>query len=984
MRIDSNARPTDSQSPDFEAGQRFEKMLGAARMQISDKKPDPRGAADKEVLPSLPESVLLALREAGGAIAETLKQSDGRTLRNDETVPLQDLEIFMGWWVDGEVTAYSARDKGGNEFTISKEATPDYFAKVDALQKGNDEGFLLRADGALLSAETLASAEILPPDEHTGFIRLTINGEKIHVSKDVTPDLYNQVVWKQEGYQSKFYEQNSEIIDTIRDRWDDWNASDSIVSDKDLRKYAADENRSAEDREAAQFLLDNKGFFDLLDTKAHNNKADGKISSNDLNAWLRPVAVKAEDIGAYNDFLKASPNADATSLELAKHSALLLENFDEISDRTESGKYLTRESLQKYLDENPNISDDLKQALTFWSQTGAFETLETSGKPLESKPDGALDKRDIQNWLKASSPKTAGDALLFINQVANASGVSGIDTGDLGKDVFENPGNYSAEQRAAVLQDLLKARQLIIDGAAAGLWSDDYGKVSIANAVRSHPDPNKLLADVNSHIEQLQSDPEVVKFLNETTSTQMANLFEAVPGLKDSVQKNYDDIKSGAALDALWEKHTKDGSTDQQAVLAEYFSTATLYQEALGINDRAEIQKGLAASQHAQAFQDYYEQSLASGTRLEELMKTGTFEEAVGTFSAEVALYNAALDPSVTAGLDPQLNDNFSRIGRDNAMKDGTFEDVKQALGINGGDELDEAKVRTMAETLIQSNPELVTNPDGTVATADQIVAGVRSNWDILRQGTKSLAELKSSWLNPDLKNLSDKGGLHGVSGIFMAGVTIAKGAQNGANLTERNIIDITTGSVMTTTLLTEGGAKNLKSYLKNKGNIDLDPKIRAFFDDPIKSLTGTADKFESGAKGIGGLAGMVAGAYGIFDGVQSIRKGDPVSGGISITSGALASLSGLASAIEGGAGLFGHLAVRAAMAPLAGVLGTVAAGVGAVALLLPGLIAEGKRQTQQDHFGDLLGDYLTQYEIDGVEGGDFSDVPDEDWPKTD
>lgn len=789
--------------------------------------------------------------------------------------------------------------------------------------------------------------------------------------------------WEQEGYQRGFYEQNRETIETIRERWDNWNGSDSIVSDKDLRKYAADENRSPEDRKAAQFLLDNKGFFDLLDTKAHNNKADGKISNNDLNAWLRPVAFKAEDVGAYKDFLKASPKADATSIELAKHSALLMENFDDISSKTGSGKHLTREALQKYLDENPHVSDDLKQAITFWLQPGAFENLETSGKPLESKPDGKLGKSDIQNWLKSSSPKTAGDALLFLNQVANANAVSSIDTADLGKDVFENPGNYTVEQKAAVLQDLLKAQQLIIDGAAAGMWGDDYGKVSIANAVGSHPDPNKLLDDVNSHIDQLQSDPEVVKFLNESSATQMDKLFEADPGLKASVQKNYDDIKSGAALDALWETHTKDGSTDQQAALAEYFSSATLYQEALGINDRAEIQKGVGASQHAQAFTDYYEHSLASGTRLEELMKTGTFEEAVGTFSSEVALYNAALDPAVTARFDTQLNDNFSRIGRDNAMKDGTFDDLKQALGINGGEELDEAKVRAMAEELIKSNPELVTNQDGTVATADQIVAGIRSDWDILRQGTKSLAELKSSWLNPDLKNLSDKGVLHGISGIFMAGVTIAKGAQSGGKLTERNIIDITTGSVLTTTLLTEGGAKNLKSYLKNAGTV-LDPKIKAFFDDPIKSLTNTVDTLESTAKGIGGLAGIVAGAYGIFDGVQSIRKGDAVGGGISITSGALATLSGLASAIEGGSGVLGNLALRAAVAPLAGLLGTFAAGVGAVALLLPGLIAEGKRQTQQDHFGDLLGDYLTQYEIDGVENGDISDVPDEDWPESD
>src|SRR5690606_26884703 len=99
--------------------------------------------------------------------------------------------------------------------------------------------------------------------------------------------------------------------------------------------------------------------------------------------------------------------------------------------------------------------------------------------------------------------------------------------------------------------------------------------------------------------------------------------------------------------------------------------------------------------------------------------------------------------------------------------------------------------------------------------TSDQIVAGIRGDWDLLRQGTKSLSEL--ALLNPGsgAKAAADAGVLHGVSGLFLAGVTIAKGVNGAGNLTDRQIVDITTGSVMTATLMTEGGMKNLQSYFK-------------------------------------------------------------------------------------------------------------------------------------------------------------------------
>ncbi|UXN58289.1 type III effector HrpK domain-containing protein [Phyllobacterium zundukense] len=699
---------------------------------------------------------------------------------------------------------------------------------------------------------------------------------------------------------------------------------------------------------------------------------------------------KPEDIGSYKDFVKANPGADETSKTMAKYAAIIGENYDGIKGKTGAEDNLTADDLKRYKEENPQISDDFKEALNFWSQPGAFTKLETAQDPLKLKPDGNLSKNDLKGWIEKQAPKDASSAITFLSGVTNASVVDGTDTSKLTKDLFEHPDKYSTEEKAAALQELLSAQQLIIKGAESGMWKDDYSKVSIANRARTHPDPQEVLKDLNEHISILEKDPEVVKYLNENSSKQMTELLDRNKGLKDALQKTYDDeIKSGKALDSLWETKTKDGKTDQQGALAEFYGSAKMFQETLGIEKPGEIQGAVNSSKHKVDFQDFYEKSLVSGNRLNELLKDNTFEEAASAFSTEVALYNAALDPEFTGKFDDKLNENFSNIAQENAFKDASFDNLKQAFGVNGGDQLDEEKVKSYLEQINKDNPELLVNEDGTVAKPDQILAGFRGSWDVLRQGTKSLAELGPTWLDPSAKAAADKGVLHGVSGLFMAGVTISKGIQSGGNPTERQKVDITTGSIQTATLLTEGGIKAWKQYLNDVADKHPDTaigkKIGKMSDESFKSLTDNWTRAENAAKGIGGLAGIVAGAYGIFDGVQSIRKGDTVGGGISITAGSLGALSGLASAVEGGLGAFAPSILRTLpIAGAAGVLGLAAAGVGAIAMLLPGLIEEGKQQTRADNFGELLGGYLTKYEIDGVPNGDLSDVPDDAWPDSD
>ncbi|WP_414704207.1 type III effector HrpK domain-containing protein [Pseudomonas sp. UBA1879] len=709
-----------------------------------------------------------------------------------------------------------------------------------------------------------------------------------------------------------------------------------------------------------------------------------------------PKAQASEDISSYKDFLKAKPDADAGSKEIAEYAAILEQKYDSIRGKTDAGDTLTAQNIKDYKDANPQLSDKEKAALDFWSQPGAFKILDTSSQLLAGGADGKASKADIQTWLKNSAPADATGLSALLSSVVSGNVTANVDTSKLGKDVFEHPENYSAEEKAAVLLDLQNAQKLVIEGAKAGMWGDDYGKVAIANGSGAFWEPDKVLQDINDHMNILQNDKPTAEYIKNKGDESIKSLFDSNPGLKDSVTKTYEDqIKSGKALDAAWDASTQDGKTNQPEALANFYATAQSYQSMLGISDTADIQAAVGKSSHGEAIQAYYKDSLASGDRLRELLKTETPEAAGSTFSLEVALYNGALDPEFTQQFDKQLNDNFSSIVQENAFKGSSFDDLKAAYGKDGGAELDEDKLRERIDQLRNDSPELLMNQDGSVATTDQIVASFRGNWDMFRQGTKFLDKIgKLSDFDPngDAKAAYGSGTLHAVSGLFLAGVTIARGTQNGGKLSDKNIVDITTGSVQTATVLTEGGSKAYQQYLDGaiaKGDkLVADNTLPADQLDKIKdnvkdgkNYKNIAKNFEESAKGIGGLAGIAAGAYGIFDGVQAIRRGDTLTGGFGITAGSLGILAGSASVTEGSLALLGVTRFLPAVASVAGALGFLGAGVVVLGAIIPGLVKEGQQQAKADDFAQVLGGSIERYGIDGVKDGTISDIPTKDWP---
>lgn len=139
-------------------------------------------------------------------------------------------------------------------------------------------------------------------------------------------------------YDDGFYQSHKEIIDYIADHWDrktpgdyivddgksdddedsgsvgglggrlgqpgdvgdgmptygwTWSGNDDIVSKKDLERVVDKKIGTDMDQKAAKFLLDNEGFFGLLDTFHNGGSADGKASAADIDSWLQFIDERA-------------------------------------------------------------------------------------------------------------------------------------------------------------------------------------------------------------------------------------------------------------------------------------------------------------------------------------------------------------------------------------------------------------------------------------------------------------------------------------------------------------------------------------------------------------------------------------------------------------------------------------------------------------------------------------------------------------------
>lgn len=93
------------------------------------------------------------------------------------------------------------------------------------------------------------------------------------------------------------------------------------------------------------------GFTKGAEAK-HGTEAGRLQDFGKLGFAVLPELKKTEDIGSYKDFLKANPDADEASRQIARYAAIIDENYDAIKGKTGSSDF-NAEALTAYKEKNP-------------------------------------------------------------------------------------------------------------------------------------------------------------------------------------------------------------------------------------------------------------------------------------------------------------------------------------------------------------------------------------------------------------------------------------------------------------------------------------------------------------------------------------------------------------------------------------------------------------------------------------------------------
>lgn len=329
-------------------------------------------------------------------------------------------------------------------------------------------------------------------------------------------------------------------------------------AEKELNRPIAAAKLAAEGGEFAQqakaFIDANPAMAAAADVGKHGGQADGKTTGGDYKA-LADSLEKARDAGAkdVSRYCKDHPDADPQSLHMVISAALLRANEPIIkyaapkqaTGHDENGDKFTDTEDLKSLSNNPGLSGLLKNSATMFSQPGFSDLLDQGGmegKELAKKSaDGNISSRNIDEWIRKQAPTNGGEFATMMSSAATLNATAGVDISSLNEDVFNNADVYSGEQKAAVMVKLQKT----LESVQAG---HDLRKT------------DKTQTALQGKIAQLQGDKDVQEFLNKAIPANEATLIDSDPALRETVNKRYESLTTGSALD-------KDMQADRDAAI---------------------------------------------------------------------------------------------------------------------------------------------------------------------------------------------------------------------------------------------------------------------------------------------------------------------------------------------------------------------------------------------------------------------------------
>ncbi|MDR9752459.1 type III effector HrpK domain-containing protein [Pseudomonas sp. SZMC_28357] len=921
----------------------------------------------------------------------------------------------------------------GQKIIVSREVNRSLYEQVSSdsdamaiINQSQADGYRLAQRREPASTSALTGK---PEDLGHDLIRYeTTAGEKVIVSKHITPDLYDQKVKEANALSGAAGAVDTDLIDNSKYGVGakDWNrlvyTSDSAPSQEQMdlnRPRAAakllDENWEKwnlngekidfanppstlppEAQATLKYLASSPNLMAALDAGGYG-KSDGVITRDNVKSFANQADKDlAAASSAYNSFLKAHPNATPLARENARSALLVAANHSLVSNagpemqgenrRTSVGDLNT--SNLDAIEGDAALSKSLTGAAGYWSSPGMYRQLDNGGDhPALMSSDSIAQPKNITTWVATQAPGDDHGVLMMLSNASARNSIADVDTSTLTKDVLEHPENYDGKTKAAVLTEITDARVRMEVSASPTDDSDLYSQTK-SDLRGINPNKAKVTAQLDAAITTLSADPDVQRFFAQNQGAGMRDIVNANPALKIELQHYQDrEINSGNVLNTSLERKGADGKplplTDALYLAA---TDANLTDMALGGSGEIDLATLANNSGKSERIEQYFRENIVTGKALDDALAkdrelNGDKADpaaVIAKFSSDATMYRAYLGDKVSPE-DADVTQQIISQKLSETLVDGANDEVmKQIFGDANGD-FDEAKTKDIIDKAMADNPDMFKDAAGQPIAAGDVVSMIRSTWDLERQGQKISDALPKSIdsFKADASDTYKQGLLH-IGSALLAGAVLTVRSTSGGNTPTDNALRVSAG-MQFAGLLMEGGSK----YAKEAGygrdwkpvpNSSVFLRGKGPFSDAQIQAMGNVGKI------VGGAGSFIGGVFSIISGVNAAFSGDKLNAGFSLTSGILATGAAVASIIEGAVGLFGSSTSLAGTlaGSAASILGMATAVIGVVAGIVVPLVVVVRRDADQDKFYDGLVPTLQKYELTGgpKQPGDVDENP--------
>ncbi|MGH8779767.1 type III effector HrpK domain-containing protein [Paraburkholderia sp.] len=303
----------------------------------------------------------------------------------------------------------------------------------------------------------------------------------------------------------------------------------------------------AQKQAAMQFVNDNPSMKSAMQNTGAL-KSDGTVDQGKAKDLLKSVNTNLSQAdNNVKDYMKKHPGADADSLNKVRAAALLQaynpiagestghqggKNNNNYSGGKNSGGITSKQQVDD-LQDNAGFSSALRSAAQAWSTSGAFDALDRAGDDkATSKADGKISDDNLSSFITSDAPSSASSDQSFLEDASLQNITANTDTSKLNQDIFANPQNYTPQQKAAVMVQLMQTLVNVQAGGSDGLRNVDA-----------------TVSALTKDIQTLASDPSTQAYLQQAVPPAMQNLnstFAQAGGLTETGDGSGADGTSGA------------------------------------------------------------------------------------------------------------------------------------------------------------------------------------------------------------------------------------------------------------------------------------------------------------------------------------------------------------------------------------------------------------------------------------------------------